>query len=301
MLKPIYIVFVAVALLVAIAIASLFVPESKFSHEEYEEIQHSIYLLNKSLPEQTTLGQLDKVEFKDNTYVLYLRIYGDRSVLQFYLTREDLRRKLIKDYILICCHGINASPFYRLFIDKDVNFRCVFTLPDGTKIVDEYNSSDLKMYVDNVGMTSQEALSEIIKISIDISKSYNVHTSVYVALSTLYPPTEAIPVNVWVEDDNTIVCLWWARDNDYLDMLDNFMDQHNAIERLKWMVYEIRKDGGEVGVFFDTFEQANAKLVFRFGTCISNRMVDVPVPIVNKELMRNEEVALEIKKKLINK
>ena len=300
MIKPQFIFFEAVALMLAIAVALLFVPNSKLSNREYKEIKHYVSVINNELPEITPLGQIDKVEFKEGSLVWYISIYGDESIREFYFSMADLLRRITKDYNLICYYDKKFGYSYRKMLDKDIGFRYIITLPDETKIDDVYKAAELKQYAENSNLTPAQALAEILSIFISFKIDESVESIISIALSSLCPPSEATPLNAWVEGGNIIVW-WYAENQSYLDFWEQIANNSESLEQLKMGIYEIRQSNGYVDMLCDMVEEAQSNLIFRFSYNKNCPNIDLPIPIVNKWELETRERLKEFNRFLFNK
>lgn len=283
MFKPTNILlYVVIALSAAVPIAYLFVPDSTFTNEEYQEIQHFVYKENENCPQVSTLGQLDKVEFRDDTFIWYLSVYGDRSIIKFYLSHEDVIRKNFKNYFLICSAAYgDVGRFFTRLLNKEVSFKYVISMPDNKRIEETYKASELRRYIDNVGLSPREALAEIINSDIENYREDGVYTPIINALICFFPPSDAMPLASWVQDDDAIICAWRIYDEEFFGFLEAYMYNSDAVEKLEKMTIDIRKNNDEADFLLDVFKLANAKLIFRFGMKDRNRLVDIPIPIIS--------------------
>ncbi|GEM_PF-5915241 len=286
MFKPIYVAYLALALVIISAIAYACLPASKLTTEEYKEIQHWLYTQNKNLPEASELGTLLNVEFKKDTFIWHLSVQGDDALKGFYESNKNLITSIFKKYILILSKSTKTGKTITNLIEKDINFKYVISFSDGSALEHEIQSSALKQFLSTTDLSKEEALAEILLACISIYNEYGVETPFHLALSNLFSDINVTSEYAWNRNDDEI-CINFSTTDDELFYGLYPLSTPEYYDELEKLVCNNRMECMETDFLLNTIEIADAKLVFRlfyYDNCI-----ELQIPTTKAEEIKHKE------------
>lgn len=292
MIKPIHAAYAITALLIITVIAYCFLPDSKFSSEEYQELRHGLYEMNQRLPEITSLGSLEKIELKEDTLIWdILNHTTGRDIEDFFINYQQSIRANFENLFLILYHGNKTARFYHWMIDeKGMNFKFQISFNDGFKIEEKFTNTELKRFFESCDLTKQRALAENINRYVHLYNGEGVITPFIEAIFSFISASEATPFGAWLyEDSNTIYIAFHMHDDDLFNWMKRYMDDYNAYEKLEKMVYKIRSNNDYTDFFINTFQIADAKLLFKIYDKSYSSNIDIPIPFTNRGTMIMKE------------
>lgn len=160
--KKILIIFAIIIGLKIIIVPLL--PKPKLSFSERQEIWRVVDDMNRELPEKIgTIGQLDKVSFRNDTLCLHYSNYGDSSIDEFYEENYNEVREIMK-YGCLTLNGQRngGTNLANLLDSKGIILKTIFTTPSSKKFSFIFTGKELLDFIDAVRVSPTEALHTIL-------------------------------------------------------------------------------------------------------------------------------------------
>lgn len=263
-----------------------FLPKSKLSFSDKQEMLRVIEKINAELPRKVgTIGELDYVSYDSSVITYHFTSFGDSSIDTFYESNHNEIGEVMK-YGVITLNGQRNTGhnLANLLEDKNLILRIEFKTPSNKIFHWDYTGKALLDFLQLIRITPTEALYTIIDAHIKLAnlslpmKSDNlgyVNTIITNAIGTSLGPDQKLLKIMHDENSVVFVCETNERE-DSISEIREYLSFPLFIQNYATL---LSKDA-DIKEFINMLVLSHSNLIYRIKNVSSTDSVDIEIPYV---------------------